>query len=73
MYVRNINNDYVLHEDNDYEEKNEYDGNGNLTKRVQYYFDIGKKRPLTSFGDYLMRKLKKGFPVQTRTMTSCAI
>jgi len=73
VYVRNINNDYVLHEDNDYEEKNEYDGNGNLTKRVQYYFDIGKKEPLTSFGDYLMRKLKKGFPVQTRTMTSCAI
>lgn len=34
MYVRNINNDYVLYEDNDYEEKNEYDGNGNLIKRV---------------------------------------
>lgn len=44
VYVRNINNAYVLLEENDYEEKNEYDGGGNLTKSVQCYFDTGKKR-----------------------------
>ncbi|MEB3373293.1 hypothetical protein SFC43_07755 [Bacteroides sp. CR5/BHMF/2] len=62
VYVRNINNDYVLLEDNDYEEKNEYDGGGNLRKSVQCYFDTGKREPLTSFGDYLMKKPKKDSP-----------
>ena len=62
VYVRNINNDYVLHEDNDYEEKNEYDGNGNLTKRVQYYFDIGKKRTTYFFRGLSYEEAKKRIP-----------
>ena len=62
VYVRNINNGYVLHEDNDYEEKNEYDGNGNLTKRVQYYFDIGKKRTTYFFRGLSYEEAKKRIP-----------
>ena len=54
---------YVLHEDNDYEEKNEYDGNGNLTKRVrEYYFDIGKKGTTYFFRGLSYEEAKKRIP-----------
>lgn len=62
VYVRNIDNDYVLHEDNDYEEKNEYDGNGNLTKRVQCYFDTGKKRTTYFFQGLSYEEAKTRIP-----------
>lgn len=62
VYVRRIDNDYVLFEDNDYEEKNEYDGNGNLTKSVQCYFDTGKKRITYFFRGLSYEEAKKRIP-----------
>ena len=62
VYVRNINNDYVLLEDNDYEEKNEYDGGGNLRKSVQCYFDTGKKRTTYFFRGLSYEEAKKRIP-----------
>ena len=62
LYARNIDNDYVLHEENDYEEKNEYDGGGNLTKRVRYYFDTGKKRTTYFFRGLSYEEAEKRIP-----------
>lgn len=62
VYVRNINNDYVLLEDNDYEEKNEYDGGGNLRKSVQCYFDTGKKRTTYFFRGLSYEEAQKRIP-----------
>lgn len=62
VYVRDRNNFYLMDERNDYEEKNEYDANGNHIKRVQCYFDTNKKEVTYFFKGLSYAEAKKRIP-----------
>ncbi|ADV44692.1 hypothetical protein [Bacteroides helcogenes] len=62
FYARNIDNGYIVHEDDDYEEKNEYDGGGILIKSVRCYFDTGKKRTTYFFRGLSYEEAEKRIP-----------
>ncbi|WP_455593528.1 hypothetical protein [Bacteroides sp.] len=62
VYFRYKNNIYLMDERNDYEEKNEYDKNGNHIKRVQCYFDTNKKEITYFFKNLSYDEVKKRVP-----------
>lgn len=62
VYVKDINNHYLLDERNNYEEKNEYDEKGNCIKKVLYYFDTNRKEITYLFQGLSYDEAKKRLP-----------